>query len=65
MIKRSHLKSGKVVSAAGVAGSSASAADAARKRDGKGEEKKEKRDKKVFEILAEHERKIAGKTNCL
>lgn len=59
MVKRSQLKSGKVVSAGG-----AGAAEQ-RKRESKADEKREKRDRKTFEILMEHERKIAGKTNCL
>ncbi len=61
MIKRSQLKSGKIATAAVGLG----VAEAARKRDGKGDEKREKRDRKTFEFLIEHERKIAGKTNCL
>jgi hypothetical protein len=39
--------------------------EAARKREMKADEKRERRDKKVCEIIMEHERKISGKTNCL
>ena len=57
MVKRSQLmrSGGKIVPAV----------DPNRKRESKAEEKRERREKRVCEVLMEHERKIAGKTNCL
>ena len=59
MIKRSQLKAGKVQ-----AGGQQQEM-IIKKRDVKVEEKKERREKKVADFLLDHERKIAGKTNCL
>lgn len=36
-----------------------------KRREVKAEDKRERKERKVADFLAEHERKIAGKTNCL
>jgi hypothetical protein len=59
LIKKSHLKSGRVAHGAQVQ------EQMIRKREAKAEEKKERRERKVADFLIENERKITGKTNCL
>ncbi len=54
IVKRSQLKAG----AKGTTGD-------ARKREAKAEERRERREKKLYEVIMEHEKKISGKTTCL
>jgi hypothetical protein len=59
LLKKSHLKSGKLTSATEVQ------QQMLKRREVKAEEKRERRERKSTDFIAEFEVKIAGKTNCL